>query len=101
MPIQIYIGHFTTKNGKFTDKNSDISFIFLLKNRDCGYPLKPPDRGGSKEYPQYIFLSRKKINSVYLISSTEFHDLYITYKPQFCYIKVVLKWGQNRIGMFS
>ena len=36
-----------------------LFFLFLLKNIDCGYPLKPQRRGGSSEYPQSIsdFLS--------------------------------------------
>ena len=28
-----------------------ISFLFLLKNIDCGYSLEPPRRGGSNEHP--------------------------------------------------
>ena len=32
-----------------------IIFLFLLKNIDCGYSLEPPRRGGSNEYPQYMF----------------------------------------------
>ena len=28
-----------------------IFFLFLLKNIDCGYPLEPPWRGGSNDYP--------------------------------------------------
>ena len=32
-----------------------IILLFLLKNIDCGYPLEPPRRGGSNEYPQSIF----------------------------------------------
>ena len=32
-----------------------ISFLFLLKNKDCGYSLEPPRRGGSNDYPQYVF----------------------------------------------
>ena len=35
---------------------------FLLENIDCGYPLEPPRRGGSNEYPQSMFLSRNKKN---------------------------------------
>ena len=69
-----YIENFTTKNWKFSDKNSDI-FHFSAQNIDCGYSLEPPRRGGSNEYPQSMFLSRKK-NNVY------------PYEPQFYYIKV-------------
>ena len=65
-------------NGNFSDKKNLIFFIFLL-NIDCGYSLEPPLRGGSKEYPQSMFLSRNKKNNVYPC------------KPQFYYIKVGFK----------
>ena len=32
-----------------------IFFLFLLKNKDCGYLLEPPHRGGSNEYLQSMF----------------------------------------------
>ena len=32
-----------------------IIFLSLLMNIDCGYSLEPPRRGGSNEYPQYMF----------------------------------------------
>ena len=35
-----YIENFTFKNGKFSDKNSDISHI-SAQNIDCGYSLEP------------------------------------------------------------
>ena len=35
--------------------------LFLLKNIDCGYSLEPPRRGGSNEYPQYVFNRNMKI----------------------------------------
>ena len=68
------------KTGKFSDKNSDI-FIFQIsaQNKDCGYSLGPPRRGGSNEYPQSMFLSRNKKNNVYPC------------KLQFYYIKVGFK----------
>ena len=28
-----------------------IFFLFLFKSIDCGYPLEPPRRGGTNEYP--------------------------------------------------
>ena len=31
-----------------------LFFLFLLKNIDCGYSLKPPRRGGSNEYPRSL-----------------------------------------------
>ena len=46
---------------KFSDENSDI-FHVSAQNTDCGYSLEPPGRGSSKEYPQYMFLSRIKEN---------------------------------------
>ena len=50
----MYIEIFTTKKGKFSDKNSDI-FHISAQNIDCGYSLEPPRRGGSNEYPQSMF----------------------------------------------
>ena len=54
-----YIETFTTKNCKFSDKNSDI-FHISTQNINCGYSLEPPRRGGSNEYPQSMFLRRNK-----------------------------------------
>ena len=73
-----YIENFTSKNWKFSDKNSDI-FHISVQNIDCGYSLEPPRRGGSNEYPQSMFLSRNMKNNVY------------SWKPQFYYIKVGFK----------
>ena len=66
------------KNENFQIKISDI-FLFSAQNLDCGYPLEPPHRGGSNEYPQSMFLSRNKKNKVYPC------------KPQFYNIKVGFK----------
>ena len=77
-----YIENFTTKNWKFSDKNSEINHI-SAQNIDCGYSLEPPRRGGSNEYPQSMFLSRNKKNNVYPC------------KPQFYYIKVGFKGVKN------
>ena len=71
-----FIENFTIKNWKFSDKNSDIFHISAQKI-SCGSLLEPPCQGGSKEYPQSMFLSRK--NNVYPC------------KPQFYCIKVGLK----------
>ena len=38
-----YIVNFTTKNWKFSEKNSDI-FHISAQNIDCGYSLEPPRR---------------------------------------------------------
>ena len=72
------IENFTSKNWKFSDKNSDI-FHISAQNIDCGYSLEPPRRGGSSEYPQSMYLSSNKKNNVY------------PFKPQFYYIKVGFK----------
>ena len=58
-------------------KTTDI-FHISAQNIDCG-PLEPPQRGGSNEYQQSMFLSRNKKNNVYPC------------KPQFYYIKVGFK----------
>ena len=73
-----YIENFTTKNWKFSDKNSD-TFHISTQNIDCGYSLEPPQQGGSNKYPQSMFLSRNKKNNIY------------PYKAQFYYIKVGFK----------
>ena len=52
-----YIENFTTKNWKFSDKNSDI-FHISAQNIDCGYLLELPRWGSSNVYPQSMFLSR-------------------------------------------
>ena len=62
-------------------KNTD-SFHISVLNIDCRYPLEPPRRGGSNEYPQSMFLSRNKKNNVY------------PSKPQFYYIKVGLRGSE-------
>ena len=69
---------FPPKNENFQIK---ISYILHIsdQNKDCGYSLEPPRRGGSNEYPQSMFLSRNKKNNVYPC------------KLQFYYIKVVFK----------
>ena len=80
MPIQIYWNFYHQKMIIFRWKIL-IFFISLLKNIDCGYSLEPPrrGRGGSNEYPQFMFLSRDQKNNVYPC------------KPQFYYIKVGFK----------
>ena len=59
MPIQIYWKFYHQKKKIFRKKNSDI-FHISDQNKDCGYSLEPPRRGGSNEYPQSMFLSRNK-----------------------------------------
>ena len=55
-PIQINRKFHLQKLKIFGEKNL-IFIIFLLKNIDCGYSLEPPQRGGSNEYPQSMFLT--------------------------------------------
>ena len=47
------------KNENFQIKNSKLVFTFLiLKYINCGYSLEPPERGGSNECPQSMFLNK-------------------------------------------
>ena len=82
-----YTENFTTKKGKFSDKNSDL-FQSSAQNIDCGYLLEPPQWGSSNKYQQPTFLNRNKKNNVY------------PWTPQFYYIKVGFKGDQNYIGIF-
>ena len=50
--VTIYGG----KNEKFQMKKCDL-FVIFAWNRDCGYTLEPPHRGGSNAYPQSLFLA--------------------------------------------
>ena len=56
-PIQIYLKFHHQKNENFKIKNSNI-FHMSAQNIGCGYSLEPPRRGGSNEYPQFMFLSK-------------------------------------------
>ena len=72
-----YIENFATKKQEnFHMKNSG-SFNISAQNIDFGYWLEPPRRGGSNQYPQFMFLSRNKKIKVYPC------------KPQF----YCIKWG--------
>ena len=42
------------KTENFQIKKSEI-FLTSAQNIDCGYSLEPPRRGGSNEYPQFMF----------------------------------------------
>ena len=56
----IYIGkNLTPKIENFQIKNAN-TFLISAQNIDCGYLLELPQRGGSNEYPQSMFLSRNK-----------------------------------------
>ena len=45
-------------------KNSEI-FHISAQNIDCGYSLEPPRQGGSNGYPQSVFWTEIRKNSVY------------------------------------
>ena len=66
-PIQIYWKFYYHEKENFQIKNSNI-FHISAQNIDCGYSLEPPRRGGSNEYPQSMFFSRNKKNSVYPVN---------------------------------
>ena len=66
------------RNENFQMKNSG-SFHHSAQNRYCGYTLEPPRRGGSNEYPQFMFWSKNNKNNMYPC------------KAQFYYIKVEFK----------
>ena len=86
--FKIYWKFYHTKMKNFRLKFRCLSCF--SQNIDCGYSLEPPQRGGSNEYPQSMFLSRnKKKKYVYPCRS------------HFYYIKMGFKWGQHFIGMFS
>ena len=69
--------NFTTKNWKFSDKNSNI-FHFSAQNNDCGYSLEPPRRGGSNKYHNLCFWAEIRKRNYTLVS-------------QFYYIKLGFK----------
>ena len=37
-----------------------VIFLISVQNIDCGYPLEPPHRGGSNEYPQSVLCRNMK-----------------------------------------
>ena len=47
------------KKDNFQMKNCN-GFLIFARNIDCGYTLKPHQRGGSNEYPQSMFQSKNK-----------------------------------------
>ena len=46
---------------------------------DYGFSLEPPRRDGSNEYPQLMFLSSDKNNSVYPCN-LQFYDIKVEFK---------------------
>ena len=53
-PMQ-YAGIFKAVKKKIFSRQFLIVFLIFAQNRDCGYTLEPPRRGGSNEYPQSMF----------------------------------------------
>ena len=45
-----------------TGKNGVYIGILLLKQKECGYLLEQPQRGGSNEHPQYMFWAESLVN---------------------------------------
>ena len=66
---------FGCKNEKVPPKKIDI-FLIFAQNIDCWYTLEPPQRGGSKEYPQSMFWS--KIRKIVI----PLHTPVLLYEPQ-------------------
>ena len=56
-----------------------IFFLIFAQNKDCGYTLEPPRRGGSNEYPQSMFLSKSKKNR-YTPSYPSFANIKVGFK---------------------
>ena len=55
-----------------------IIFLIFAQKIDCGYPLEPPHRGGSNEYPQSMFWAEIwKISDFFL--SENFHFLVVKF----------------------
>ena len=61
-----YIENFTSKTKTFQikKKKSEI-FHISAQNRECGFSLEPPRRGGSNVYPQYIFFGAEIRKTMY------------------------------------
>ena len=51
----------------------------MLKNIYCGYPLEPPRRGGSNEYPHSMFLSRNMKKNIRVFLSANFQFLEVNF----------------------
>ena len=66
--------HFYTVKLRFTGVY--IIFIIFAQNKDCGYSLEPPRRGGSKEYPQSMFWAEIwKISGFFLSENFQFLEV--------------------------
>ena len=58
--IQINRKFYLQKLKKKSYKKALIFFYISVQNIDCEYSLEPPQRGGSNQYPQFMYLSRNK-----------------------------------------
>ena len=54
-----------------------FSFLFLLKNVDCGYSLELPRQSGSNEYPQYIVKPGFKEVYIFFLISAQKRRLWV------------------------
>ena len=63
IPTQLYRKVHLQKLKSFKQK-ALICFHSSAQNIDCGYSLEPTRWGGSNEYPQSMFLSKKKKTNV-------------------------------------
>ena len=61
IPMQYTEIFLAVKIESFQLKKID-NFLIFAQNIDCGYMLEPPRRGGSKEYPQFMFWSKNEKN---------------------------------------
>ena len=90
-----YTENFTTKKWKFSDK----TFWYLhisAQNIDCGYSLEIPQRGGSYEYPQYMFWAEIRKNNVYPCTAL-FYYIKVGFKGAklYRYVFVMLRLQDN------
>ena len=64
LPMQYTEIFFLLYKIKISSENFDI-FLIFAKNIDCGYTLELLRRGGSNEYPQFMFWSKNKYTPAY------------------------------------
>ena len=69
MSVQYIAIFHVCKKDNFQMKMFDIFLIFAQKI-DCGYTFEPAQRGGSNEYPQYMFWSKNKKNMYTRVNPT-------------------------------
>ena len=70
VPLSIRISfpddNHSNRKGAFFIQKMLIAFLFLHKNKCCGYSLEVPHRGASNEYPQHTFSWRNKKNNMWI-----------------------------------